>query len=90
VGILGDILATLEKWDQWKEIKTAPKRIAELEKRVANLEQLLSGKAAPDFCRHCRERGARYERTVGSTGHKQELWKCEKCGHIDRRQPAIQ
>jgi hypothetical protein len=90
LGLLTDILTALDKWDLWKEIKTAPERIAELEKRVANLEQLLGGKAPPDICRHCGERGARYERTVGSAGHQQELWKCEKCGHTNRRPAARQ
>lgn len=31
MGLLGDILATLDRWDEWKDIKIAPVRISELD-----------------------------------------------------------
>lgn len=59
MAILSDILAALDRWDEWKRVKSAPAQIEALTARVAALEALLSGKRPLEYCRHCGEPACR-------------------------------
>jgi hypothetical protein len=62
-------------------IKSAPERIAQLEKRVTALEKHLSGKLPPDVCRCCGERALRLDSCCSAepNGNVEEHWKCSLC-----------
>ena len=83
--MIDDIIKALDRWEVWRDVQALPAKQIALEKRVAELVSLLAGKAPADYCRHCGERAARYQRTVGSAGDRMEVWKCEGCNWIDKR-----
>jgi hypothetical protein len=64
------------------------RQIATLEARVAALEEKL-GKQPPDACNKCGERAMRVfhvSNIKGGAHHwREDDWKCEKCGHQERR-----
>lgn len=83
---LADILLVLDRWDEWKKMREAPPKVADLEARVAELEQKLNGPWPPDVCRMCGERAARLD---GERSHEKGLvcqtWDCKTCGGRDFR-----
>jgi hypothetical protein len=85
LGMINDIMKALDKWEVWRDVQALPAKQIALEKRVVELESLLAGNAPADYCRHCGERAARYQRTIGSAGGRMEVWKCEECSGIDKR-----
>ena len=70
--------------DNIKSVLT--RRVSELEKRVAALEQALGGKAPPKVCRFCGERAVRLHCVQSDEkGLVEEKWKCVACSQIDVR-----
>jgi hypothetical protein len=87
MGLLEDMLKALDRVEVWKELQNAPKRIAELENRIADLEQKLGGKWPADVCRFCGERAMRLSATLGPNekGMMREHWDCSACKNQDVR-----
>ena len=85
--LMDDILKVLDRWDEWRILRTLPPRVAELEATVQDLNQKLNGKWPADVCRMCGERGLRLTNTLGPNyqGNMREHWLCEKCGGHDNR-----
>jgi uncharacterized protein with PIN domain len=83
MGALDDLRKWLKEIPLWQELSKVPDRMAELERRVANLEAQLKP-APPERCDACGELGLRLEsaRIVGPTAHKYTklIWNCTKCG----------
>jgi len=73
----------------WEQIKAAPEQIAQLDKRVAELEARLK-RAPGEACKHCGEWAVRVEKSVpvsGGLGHlgaRRHFLKCQKCGFEDQ------
>jgi uncharacterized protein with PIN domain len=87
MGLLEDMLKALDRVEVWKELQAAPKRISELESRVAELEGKLGGKWPADVCKYCGERAVRMYQKMGPIegGKMRETWKCDKCSKHDTR-----
>ena len=77
----------LDRWDVWRELKTVPPRVAELEAMVKELNEKLNGKWPADVCHKCGERGLRLDNSFGpdANGNMREEWGCKKCGARDVR-----
>lgn len=91
MGMLDDIMKTLDRWEVWREIQKVPAKTALLEKRVADLEDKLNGKWPGDVCRYCGARDVRMSHCY--PGHDKgivtEDWICGSCGQTDRRRSKI-
>lgn len=92
MGMIDDIMKALDRWEEWRLMRSLPVEFARLERRVAELEEKLGGKWPADVCRFCGERGMRLTRVFGPDmkGNMRESWNCEKCrGHDERvRKPS--
>ena len=87
MGMLDDIMKTLDRWEEWRIIRSLPNRFAEMEAKIREMEQKLGDKWPPDICRHCGERGLRLSNTFGpdKNGNMRESWNCEKCKAHEER-----
>jgi hypothetical protein len=86
MGTLGDVRQWLKDIPFWRELGKVPDRLAELEKRVEELENKLNGKWPAEVCRHCGERAARLQYSrVEERGVEVTRWDCEKCTFADFR-----
>jgi hypothetical protein len=87
MGLLEDMLKALDRVEIWKELQGTPKRIAELEKRVMELEEKLGGKWPADVCKFCGERSVRLRQKMGPVegGYMREHWQCASCTKTDIR-----
>ena len=56
MGHIEDIVKLLERIPLWKRLANLPDKVAELEKRLIEVENLLNGKAPPEICEKCGER----------------------------------
>lgn len=88
---VSDIAKLLEQIPIWKSLVGLPKRIAELEARIAALETMKATQAAPGAtdCPLC---GAKMTVTKESPdgpfaafGHKRHHMRCDNCGHTTDR-----
>lgn len=83
---LKDLMAVMDRWEAWKATKEQAAKVPELERRIAELEAMLSGKAPAEFCRKCGERTARI---VGhpavNKGLVGETFVCSACNGRDTR-----
>jgi hypothetical protein len=88
MSLLDDVMNLFDRWDEGKRMRAAPGRVDELEKRVSELEALLSDDAPPEHCRMCGARAARLYDT-GVVDHKagliRETWECTACTRSDMR-----
>jgi hypothetical protein len=82
---LDDVLKLLDRWGEWKRMREAPARLDELEKRVAAAENLLAGKAPPEYCRLCGARAARIGHSSYDKSIIIERWDCAACTNSDFR-----
>ncbi len=87
MGILDDVMKTLDRIPLWKRLGEVPGEVDELNRRVSALEGKLNGKWPADVCRYCGERAVRLESIRGpnSKGMLQEDWECAACGQSDQR-----
>lgn len=89
MAVLSDILALLDRWDEWKKIKAAPARIDALEQRLAALEAT-TPKQAGKSCPACGEPAVRRvsikpHPDFGDMGAVNEVWNCTACGDIETK-----
>jgi hypothetical protein len=91
MGLLDDIMKTLDRWEVWREIQALPEKWLALEKRVADTEEKLGSKWPPDVCKFCGERAARliWAEPGHSKGYKREDWRCAKCSATEMRSVKI-
>jgi hypothetical protein len=80
MGIVDDVLKVLDRIPIWKRLQEVPSEVDELKKRIAALEELVSGKAPGDACPFCGARAFRLDR-VDMHGIR-EVWKCEACNKM--------
>jgi len=88
MGVLEDMLNALDRFEWWKELRGAPKRIEELERQVAELGEKLGGKWPGEVCRFCGARASRLYHVYPSTdakGNVREIWRCGECNREDQR-----
>jgi hypothetical protein len=87
MGLLEDMLKALDRVEIWKELQTTPKRLTDLERRVAELEKKLGGKWPGDVCKSCGARELRLAHTFGpmDKGFMQEQWECSACNNVETR-----
>ena len=57
-------------------MREAPAKVDDLDRRVAELEQKLTGPWPPDVCRLCGERAARLDYSGEEKGIVRERWEC--------------
>lgn len=89
MGLLEDIMKTLERVPGWKRISGAPAEIDALKARVAALEAKLS--PGGQVCPLCSEPTMKVISSVpdpdfGFAGVKQDSLRCSSCGHEETRQ----
>jgi hypothetical protein len=87
MGIIEDILKALDRIPGWARIQQMPDEVAGLKNRIAALEEALSNKHAPDFCRYCGVRASRLYHVFGSDakGNVREEWHCGECDRTEER-----
>ncbi|MBO6550735.1 MAG: hypothetical protein JJ964_14085 [Rhizobiales bacterium] len=84
MALLDNLIAVLERWDVWKELKSNADKIPELEKRITELEQKLErcpGEACPK-CGHLTLRRTR----AAPARHTYECER-EECSYIEHHNP---
>jgi len=92
MGILEDVMKTLDRIPVWKRLQALPPEVDALAKRVAALEARLAP-ATGDQCPKCRAMAFKLERTEpepppwGSMGAMQNVLQCSSCGYqrIDKQ-----
>jgi len=87
MGMLDDIMKTLDRWEVWRTLQMVPARTEALERRVSELEDKLGGKWPPDVCRYCGERASRLHQSyqADAKGIIKELWHCSACNKYEDR-----
>ncbi len=87
MGVLDDIIKTLDRIPVWKRLQIIPEEVDDLRNRVVELEEKLGGKWPPDVCKFCGARAARLTGTRGpdAKGKLYQLWGCGECSNVERR-----
>ncbi len=89
--MLSDMLQAFDRWEEWKAMRAAPKRIDALEKRVSDLETELARRPKAEACPIC---GSEFKVThvrkhpqLGNFGVQIRELGCSnaECGHIEER-----
>lgn len=83
MAVLSDILALLDRWDEWRRIREAPARIDALERRLAQLEATPRGD-----CRKCGQGNMLRSGTVFMrAGRAVQKFRCAEptCGNVEER-----
>ena len=94
---VSDILKLLEQIPIWKNVRTLPERLAQLEDRVSALEAAAAepARAPGQPCPSCGAYGLRRTKAVMSRGPfaamgaKDEIWTCSECGQTDERRGVM-
>ena len=78
---LKDLIALLDRWDEWKRIKSAADRVPELADRIEALEDRLAGKGGIQ-CPQCASLDVRLSYSGLTDNEKSvfERWECKDCG----------
>ena len=89
MGLLEDIMKTLERIPAWKRLQGLPDHVQRLEARIAQLEAQL-GPAAGDVCPKCKARtfrliSSRPHPTFGRLGGLEDTLTCSNCQHTEQR-----
>lgn len=90
MGMLEDIMKTLERVPGWKRIAASPARLDALEARIAELEEKLrpsEGTACPK-CRQMKFRitSSRSDPDFAFAGLQFDRWQCAACDYQVERQ----
>lgn len=91
MGILEDVMKTLERIPLWKRLATVPSEVDALKQRVAALEARLQP-ATGDQCPKCRGMTFTLQESVPAPppwdemGVMEDRYACSGCGYKDRRQ----
>jgi uncharacterized protein with PIN domain len=88
MSVIDDVLKAFDRIPIWKRLQDIPAETDDLKRRVAELEEKLSGKWPADVCRSCGERALRLDRTLPqnrTTGTVEEWWICANCDKADIR-----
>jgi hypothetical protein len=89
MGLLEDMLSALDRIPGWKRLQQVPSEVDELKTKIAALEQLISGKAPPDYCRYCGARAARLRHSHLEKNVSVERWDCGECKNGDFRHRKV-
>ena len=89
MGLLEDIMKTLERVPGWKRIASAPDELDALKRRVEALEAKLAP-ATGEQCPICKERSLSViasapDQTFGVFGTQRDTLRCTACGHQETR-----
>ena len=85
MGILDDVMKTLDRIPIWKRLNEVPEEVDSLKARVNELEAKLGGKWPADVCRMCGARAARLGHTILQDKVSVERWDCSDCNQSDFR-----
>jgi hypothetical protein len=87
---LSDLIALLDRWSVWKDMRATLAKVPALEERIAALEERLQ-RAPGEACPKCGELAFRSKKSaampgkLGRTGHRQVWMECTACGYADKR-----
>jgi uncharacterized protein with PIN domain len=89
MGLLEDIMKTLERVPGWKRIASGPDELDALKRRVEALEAKLAP-ATGEQCPICKERSLSViasapHRHLGPAGMIADTYRCHTCGHTEER-----
>ena len=85
---LSDLVAMMDRWGIWKEVRANADKVPALEQRIAALEERLQ-RAPGEACPKCGALEFLTEKTAPSTGPFRALGaidrhlKCGACGHTE-------
>ena len=87
MGMIDDVLKTLDRIPIWKRLGEVPEEMDDLNRRVADLEEKLGGTWPADVCRFCGKRAARLADSTlaNDKGYAREEWFCAECNNTDTR-----
>ena len=91
MGILEDVMKTLDRIPNWKRIQAAPQAIDALEQRIKALEAKLAP-ATGDQCPSCKAMAYKLMRSTpapppwGGMGVRQDHFQCGACDYTDIRE----
>ncbi len=77
---LKDLIALLDRWDEWTRIKKAADQVPKLESRLAALENKLAGKGGKQ-CPQCGSLDVKlsFTRLTPKGNQVIETWECPDC-----------
>lgn len=90
MGLLEDVMKTLERIPVWKRLSTLPAEVEALKSRIEAIEAKLSG-ATGDACPKCGEMSFRIISNHPMDGFEDmgvflDVWKCDKCSYsVEKR-----
>jgi hypothetical protein len=94
MGVLEDIRKWMEEIPLWQELKTVPRRMDELETRIAALEKSLE-RAPGEVCPKCGAPAMRLKsagrRLGGKDAFRFDEWACTSagCDHSEQRKVVV-
>lgn len=90
MGMIEDVMKTLERIPVWKRVSALPDQMAALEKRIAELERRLAGTTG-ELCPICNAPQFKRIASVADphfdfAGLMRDTFECQACGHRETRQ----
>jgi hypothetical protein len=84
MGIIKDAWDIVKEKAEWKETQALAKKVPDLERRIAVLEQQLSENPSGEVCEHCgsinlKRSGTKPNPQFGKLGVKDALYSCRDC-----------
>lgn len=96
MGMAEDILKHLNAMAIWKQLTPLPDEVAELRKRVEQLEARLGSASAGGLeqCPLCnsmqfKRTGSKPDPVMGALGLMRDSYRCQSCGHEEHRQRDV-
>lgn len=86
---LSDLVALMDRWKDWQEVRQAAQRVPELERRIAALEERLEG-GSGESCPSCgkpflRVVASKPDPELGVVGARRHQLRCSECGFRDEK-----
>lgn len=90
MGMIEDVMKTLERIPLWKRVSALPEEVEALKKRISELEARIAP-AAGEVCPMCRAPTLKVIKSTpdpdfGFAGVQNDTMKCSNCGHQEHRQ----